>query len=373
MTTFTIRSYHMYKLKNLIDRFNKKADKLGMPHLTYVEGETIKEWVDNHYEPFPKVEIIGQVPVIKGWDFLASIEHIDGVNIIKNCPGIESIPNGDYYRNRKPFCDHCQTHRLKKYSFLIRNRETGELMQVGRSCLKDFFAIDISRHLSYITMFNKLCEDFDDCHDEDKDKPNPKKFFIFKVEDIIAAAISAVRETGYRRSDDDYSTRTQVEDHFFSPMKEHHLNITEQDIENAKKAIEWALNNKSTTHFMITVRQIIKLGNTTTKYFGYLCGLIPTFQREMAKVSEIRNEHFGIEKKRMELTLTLTSVQAIESYYGISYLHKFLDPDNRIVVWFASKEQDIPLKEAVKVKATIKGHTEYNGVKQTQVTRLVRQ
>nr|NLI49103.1 hypothetical protein [Propionibacterium sp.] len=35
-------------------------------------------------------------------------------------------------------CDHCHTHRPRRSTVLVAHDDTGQLLQVGRSCLKDF-------------------------------------------------------------------------------------------------------------------------------------------------------------------------------------------------------------------------------------------
>lgn len=53
--------------------------------------------------------------------------------------------------------------------------------------------------------------------------------------------------------------------------------------------------------------------------------------------------------------------------FGTTYLYKFADEAGNVFIWYASRP--IELQERMTLKATIKAHNEWNGVKQTVLTR----
>ena len=59
-------------------------------------------------------------------------------------------------------------------------------------------------------------------------------------------------------------------------------------------------------------------------------------------------------------------VTSWETVYGWTHLYKFTTIDNNVLVWYASKCIDENLK---KITGTIKDHSEYDGEKQTVLTR----
>lgn len=76
---------------------------------------------------------------INGFEFVGVIEHkqVNGVyeNIIRpafNC----AIPAR--FRKCAPYCEHCKTTRYRKDTYIIRNTQTGEFMQVGSACLCEY-------------------------------------------------------------------------------------------------------------------------------------------------------------------------------------------------------------------------------------------
>ena len=85
---------------------------------------------------------------------------------------------------------------------------------------------------------------------------------------------------------------------------------------------------------------------------------------------------------RVELDLVLLDVRSFETYYGDKYVYTFSDQSNNVYVWFTSKayimhrciedstqDEFAHAGDVVRVKATIKEHTEFRDVKQTVLTR----
>lgn len=87
---------------------------------------------------------------------------------------------------------------------------------------------------------------------------------------------------------------------------------------------------------------------------------------------ESKSEWIGEIKERLRnLEVTYVSSRDIESYYGISILYTFKAGEN-ILVWFCSGKglpQNIEVGDSFLLTGTVKDHKEYNGVKQTVLTR----
>ena len=84
------------------------------------------------------------------------------------------------------------------------------------------------------------------------------------------------------------------------------------------------------------------------------------------------SEWMGDIKERLRnIEVTYVSSRDIESYYGLSILYTFKAGEN-ILVWFCSGKglpQDIEVGDSFLLTGTVKDHKEYNGVKQTVLTR----
>lgn len=69
-------------------------------------------------------------------------------------------------------------------------------------------------------------------------------------------------------------------------------------------------------------------------------------------------------------TVTIEALIPIEGYYGSSTLVKMIDDSNNSLTWFASSFVPFERGEHVTIKARVKDHDEYEGTKQTKLTRV---
>jgi hypothetical protein len=90
----------------------------------------------------------------------------------------------------------------------------------------------------------------------------------------------------------------------------------------------------------------------------------------LQKKREEKSEWVGEEKERREFTLTVLRVFELDSDWGVTSLHKMVDADGNIFVWYASNEC-LEQGKTFKLRGTVKRHDEYRGTKQTVLTRCV--
>jgi hypothetical protein len=79
-------------------------------------------------------------------------------------------------------------------------------------------------------------------------------------------------------------------------------------------------------------------------------------------------QHVGTIGQREEFTLTINRVMELDGMYGVTYFHTCTDVAGAIIVYKGSAELG-EVGATVRVKATIKEHTAYNGVAQTIINR----
>ena len=104
-------------------------------------------------------------------------------------------------------------------------------------------------------------------------------------------------------------------------------------------------------------------------------------EERAAKLAEL--EYVGNVSDKIQVEVTLEKEARYETQYGLMSLYKFKDVDGNILVWNTSTflcrrnvvdgcEYSVGITEGetVTIKATIKAHSEYNGEKQTVITRV---
>lgn len=393
----TLASHRVAEFENVFGKLNKRALKLGLAPLVLTVGE---EWteikkergnggylVDVVYRWTP-VAVEGETPIIEGWELIAHIETEAGINLINKISEKFEVPVA--YRESKPFCEHCGTHRVKKYTYVIRNIESGEFMRVGKSCLKDFFDKDVAAYLSWVERWTSLVDELG----EDDDGFWGYGGFLpsdAPVRDIIAIAIGQVALFGYAKADSDNPTKYAVSDWFFGkpPMdsraaaawRKWHEEVKEAaDYEKADEVLKYIEESTDTSEFMHNVKAMVGRGWASARYFGYIVGVIPGYlgwvEREAAKKADAEkfpmvSEWAGNVKERKTWNVRVMGRKVGEGYYGYWELIRFRTEDGLTLAWFNSGRFVEPeLGDELSITGTIKKLDEYQGMKQTMLSRV---
>lgn len=84
-----------------------------------------------------------------------------------------------------------------------------------------------------------------------------------------------------------------------------------------------------------------------------------------------KSEYIGEIKERLrDMRVTLTGSRGFQSMYGYTIVYTFAYGDN-ILVWMTTSEQNIEVNHEYLLTGTVKKFEEYNGVKQTHLSRCI--
>lgn len=90
-----------------------------------------------------------------------------------------------------------------------------------------------------------------------------------------------------------------------------------------------------------------------------------------AYMPKSNSEYLGEEKERLRgLKARVTGIRTTEGYYGTVFIYSFLSDEN-VLVWFSSSSKDIEEGDEIILTGTVKAHKEYNGIKQTVLSRCI--
>lgn len=114
------------------------------------------------------------------------------------------------------------------------------------------------------------------------------------------------------------------------------------------------------------------------KLAGIAASLIPYFIRdverktlreiEMKKVGD--SKFFGEVGVRVKgLVVTLLRERTTEGQFGTTFIYKFVTADGNACTWFSSGNAGLKVGQEYMIDAGVKAHKEYNGVKETTLTR----
>jgi len=369
-------------LKKKVDQVNKKAVKNGLVPMVLTIGDVIETKQKDHFgnvsytKSYP-VSIAGEYPAINGWKCIAKIDHRDGVNIVAIYDEIDVSK----YRDRKPTCDHCGHNKIKVQSYLIQNIESGEILQIGKSCIKDYIKGDPKWMLQMLTWIRTLDEQL-----KDEFSIGGGSEFYYDIEKIASASALSIELNGFVGSGgydyDKTPTVSDVNDFFFGKRDNDWLGywkITDENKAIAKGMIEYFNEQSGDNNFVITIKQLLELGKVRAKFFSYIAGAVSGYlkhlDREAKKAVDEKikrvNATVGEVKKRQDFNVTLESLITTSGFYGTIYVHKFRKDTGETIVWFANGTSlDREIGDEFTIKATVKKFDEYNGWKQTIVVRV---
>lgn len=357
-------------LQEKFDKLNNKADKYGTGQLSF---EIIKSFEENGKEKL-LIEIDGFSPKIGNYSLVSVIAKLpDGTSIINNVPGEETPVN---FRDNDFFCDHCKTNRYRKEVVIVR--EDDKYIQLGKNCLVEYLGVNLEQLVNRFSYVSDLIQEYNN------EEYGPREELVISPEYFLRNVSVVCRKIGYVSSNKAYdqglcSTKQQSWDITFPNsfiqkfINEKELFVEDQDIELAAKAIEWAKNLKGENDYERNILALIKQDYITYKYAGYIASIIPSYQRfvsaELERSKTQQSEWVGEPKQRLDLAVQCTFKKTFESDYGLKTILKFNSNGNQLT-WFASGESEFKVGENYMIKATVKGHDQYNSVKQTVVNRV---
>ena len=80
------------------------------------------------------------------------------------------------------------------------------------------------------------------------------------------------------------------------------------------------------------------------------------------------SEYIGQVGDKVDLEVTHIRTGSYDTQFGVTWVHSFTDEDGNVLVWKTGSHSSFK-SDKIHIKGTIKEHSEYNGVKQTVLTR----
>ena len=428
--SYEIPCFNLESAVKKLERLVKRSAKLGVGGFSYSVGEKFIAERDTGRHNSKgesvvvrleccEVTVTGDAPNLAGWTFAATVEHEEAGNIIRKVPGVE-IEAPLSYRTASRKCEHCNKVRSRKDTYLIVN-EDGQWKKVGKTCLESFLGVNVDAFLSILSCWSNLSDlagDFD--YDDYCARGEP----VYNLVDLLVHVALVVRLDGWysrtaaRDSDGRVVASVDTACWVMSPSfthkeqkeKDEYLDkLLDDDADFAKAALAWVREDwgnkpveKRTEYENNMLVAIADEFCVSRRKVGLVGSLIAAYRRHIGQVEERKaamkdrvNEHFGsLEPERIEITrgknkgqfrekarrydllLTIEKIIDVEGDYGTTFIHKMRDEAGRSFTWRGSNhlytvDRSKTAKEGDKVQATwgIKKHYEYQGVKQTVLTR----
>ena len=373
-----------HKFEEKFNRLNKVLKRLGKPEMKFsYENEYLVRYKftthfsgESHYSDIEQIReilvcdvvVVGE-PVIKkndkNYNYIGTVTFHDGVKLV-NCSDDRYL---DYFGDkfRENVCDHCGTIR-KRNSYCLFEAD-GKVLQIGSTCVEQYFGIKVDKYLKAMgDVYNVVKDelDWDDfCGSRSGGEFDIPFDEIARITDNVTNGFKF-----WRKSEDGCGTVDEIREILKQcdyEYAKHERNISREEVVKY-----W--EGKPQSGFRLNVLEMMKRGYATSYGLGiYVYGIYEAgkakFTEHSNEVTNELNEHFGNVGDKIVRNLVLDKVSSFEGRYGITYVCRFHDENGRTFVWFASTRPDIDCGTKVTIKGTIKKHDEYNGTKQTVLTR----
>lgn len=371
---FRIPNKNMEKFEKKMATFAKKCmarnidfsyDIIGHD----VDSDTIEGWKITY--PVTIVEVTGE---FKGeYNFVASIDHLKEGNIIRAYNHDIAIPTK--YQTMSGICEHCGTNRARKYTYLVE--KDGKIIQVGKNCLMDYTGSMSAEGIALLYSIYDYCN-------TPGGYPASKDYFNGEL--FVACCIASVKKMGFRSASyGASSTRSLATDYYRAMLGQGMqakatLQVMEEmgiapldEMDMAETVIEWCKGLNSDNEYLHNLKIAFSQEWYDYKYAGLYASAYMAYMREVErqevskKEKVIVSDWIGEVGERIEVNVeSWRLVTMVESYYGKTWLYEFITTDGNIIKWWTSKwiDEDSSIDW---LRAKVKKHEEYRGVKSTVV------
>lgn len=419
-----ISARFMPYLQEKINKLNRKSAKLGTPPITLTKtGEEIRKITSevNGEEllvQIIKIKLQGSAPVLDGWQFVATIEHIPGGNMIYKVPGLDlKTPLTTIFKNQPPTCDWCKINRSRLETFLIRKLVNGVPVEgkcVGRTCLKDFLGgNDPQKYLAYAKSLTDIIGMLAEFEAAGAESPHPRAAhadqyveafgFLCRVATNIRnfgwISAAKAREQGRSSTTSDALIDISNAQKGNQPKK----SIEQEDKELAQKTIDWAQNDlpkkieeitnkiaagtassfeQQSVDYLNNLHTALQSNYLTWKQARIAGSAIIAYKKEtewkdkQKEQASKSNEWVGqLGGKISKLHVTLKGKNTFQTDYGMSTLVRFEDDVGNKLAWFATNTDslgDWDIGTSMNIDGTVKAHQFYPRGSQNKQTLLTR-
>ncbi len=381
---FRITEAEYQATKTKVQAINLRAQKRGFTGIVTLEAhrvevESVDEFGFERTDIWWDVELSGDVPCYNGWEFLATLDWDPHAGlVVRSAPG---SPNVDRDSLKENHCDHCNTNRQRNETYLVRNRETNQQLQVGSTCIKDF--LGWSTNIVFLDV-DSIGEDLG--LGTGSGLPDSVNTLY-----ALAVAWALIKLDGYKTADSNGSTKGDVFDVIWhprsmAPERRQELarirELAEEAKTRAAECLAWVLSDDFTGSgdYALNLKAVAGADYVTSRNIGILASAPQAWakwqQRTLIREAEAQqvSNWIGEVGQRLVLTATIKGIQFIPGDFGTTVLYSMRDAAGNIIKWFASREAfgDEVGREVV-FKATVKEHDCFRDVKQTLITRAKEQ
>lgn len=366
-----------------IERANRRAEKAGIPDRFTYEIEHYERRVPDpnggvdRFEERTRLTLDRPTVEHNGWRFAATLTWDPEAGMVsRTVPGETLLERPEEKR-----CDVCGKPRNRRDTYVIQR--DGEQMQVGSDCLEQF--LGIRPQGLWMLDFEPDCPAPRD--EENYGATTTARDVRYDTRDVLRIGLAVVRQHGWVPRSAAYEGRPATADLVAEVVENRPRTDTErrwidairteaQDLgEEAAEVLALARDMDGDSDYAFNMRAAAAPDTVTWRNAPLLLSAISTKykneERQARRKATANSQHIGKPKDKIaDHEVEVIGVRHTDGFRGgVTTIVTMTDTDGNVLKWFASGHKDYETGKRYKVKATIKGHDEYQGVKETAVTR----
>ena len=370
MKTYTIDVALLGKLEDRLISFKRKFNKYGNGDIIYTVSEPYAIKKSDHSEQLVYDVTVDASYRISGYSFIALLERTDSGNIVKTASEDVYVP--EIYRDRYE-CDHCKSNRNRKFTVVLKNDTTGEYIQVGKSCCKDYLGRDLADYASYLSFYSDVEEEVENLRSEFSSYTP-----CYKFEDVIYQTLERVARNGYISKSKAFDTgniATSTAVFCAFNFREYEgetfeiYEVSDKSKEDYVEILAYLESLPADTDYRYNIKTLSTLKYIENSNLGLVVSIVGSWLRDTAikekKEQSATSNYVGEVGEKLNIVGTPVCIHSYLGEYGWNYIYKLTVGDD-VIIWKTNKFLD---EVEMTIKATVKEHSEYNGVKQTVITR----
>lgn len=318
-----------------------------------------------------------------GWTFVASVSFEEGGTLVNAVPGQNLT---DWTRPEAHLCEHCGTTRNRTKSYVLRNDETGEYLQVGSSCLVLFLGVQPALWAVGLELPAPSDEDYSSYParydrnlwlaitlvvSEKGAKFVSKGAARYSDQNATSNEVAEVYTPDYRRMSRNPEYRAWVE-----ASRDEAQRILAEEPELVEALIEAGHEVGTDSDYGMNLAVALHSETVSDRALGVLTSVVSVWHKaEVKKVEKdlnpVASGFLGEVKERVRgIRVTVTFVKYLEGDYGTTSLIKFRTEDGHVAAWFASGFREFEVGQELVIDGSVKKHDVYDGQDQTVLTRI---
>lgn len=333
------------------------------------------------------VAVEGEAPRLKGYRLVGTIDHASSAgagNVVRSVAADDPVPAR--FRSAPPRCDHCAVKRRRNETFVLRAEAGGDLRQIGRSCLGDFFGTDDPDLIAAAFEQGFLARRIAGAAEDEGWERGTGRIRHEPLDLFLATVHRTIRRCGWlgaaaARESLGRATWKEVADTLAGrPNRRPEEPVTpwpdDADRQAATAAAAWlvAQPDGGASEYLLNLKAATADGCVARANFGLVCSLIPTWRRALERDAEARatanSGHVGAAGERGGVKVTVLGISRHQSAWGALSVVRMADDKGNLLVWRTRSADGLETGKAYEIRGTVKRHGERQCRKETSLSRV---